>query len=197
MPTAVIDLPLALDPPRKRWTRAEYEELSSGLLEGQRLELIDGELINKMGKKRPHVIGMIFLRNWLTEVFGARRVQTEAPIEVAPQDNPTNEPEPDITVLKRDLADFPKQNPGPQDLHLVVEVADTTLGFDLRTKAALYARAGIADYWVLDVVGRRMIVHREPQAGRYVSVAAYGYEESVSPLAAPAASFRVRDAFPE
>ena len=197
MPTAVIDLPLVLDPPRKRWTRAEFEELSSSLLEGQRLELIEGELINKMGKNRPHAIGMIRLRNWLISVFGADQVETEASIDVAPEDNPTNAPEPDITVLKRDAADFPKQNPGPQDLHLVVEVADTTLGFDLRTKAALYARAGIADYWVLDVAGRRIIVHREPQAGRYGSVAAYGFEESVSPLAAPAASFRVRDAFPE
>jgi len=76
-------------------------------------------------------------------------------------------------------------------------VADSRLGFDLSTKAALYARAGILEYWVLDVNARRLIVDRDPQAGRYVSVAAYGEEESVAPLAAPDSYLRIRDAFPD
>jgi len=63
--------------------------------------------------------------------------------------------------------------------------------------AVSYARAGIAEYWVLDITGRRMIVHRDPQAGRYASVAAYGSQESVAPLAAPQSCFRIKDAFPE
>lgn len=196
MPTAVTDLPAQLDPPRKLWTRSEYDELS-GLLNGQRLELIEGELIDKMGKKRPHVISLTLLLGWLQEVFGAGRVNPEAPIDVAPEDNPSNEPEPDLIVLRQDQSLFRKENPRPQDLQLVVEVADSTLGFDLTTKAALYARAAIVEYWVLDVAGRRLIVHRDPQAGRYVSVAAYGEEESVAPLAAPESLLRIRDAFPD
>ena len=100
-------------------------------------------------------------------------------------------------MLKGGLAKFTSGNPQPQDLQLVVEVSDTTLSFDLTTKASIYARAGIVEYWVLDIAGRRMIVHREPQGGRYVSVTAYSAEESVSPLAAPESSFRVGDAFPE
>jgi len=196
VPTAVTDLPAQLDPPRKLWTRSEYDELS-GLLNGQRLELIEGELIDKMGKKRPHVISLTLLLGWLQEVFGAGRVNPEAPIDVAPEDNPSNEPEPDLIVLRQDQSLFRKENPRPQDLQLVVEVADSTLGFDLTTKAALYARAAIVEYWVLDVAGRRLIVHRDPQAGRYVSVAAYGEEESVAPLAAPESLLRIRDAFPD
>ncbi len=197
MPTVVTDLPARLDPPRKLWTRSEYDELSSsGLLNGQRMELIEGELIDKMGKKRPHVNSLTLLHGWLVKVFGVRLVNPEAPIDVAPEDNPTNEPEPDIIVLKRDLSHFTSANPSPQDLQLVVEVADSTLGFDLTTKAALYARAGIVEYWVLDVAGRRMIVHRDPQKGRYASVTAYGNEESVAPLAAPESRFPIRDAFP-
>src|SRR5205085_9394059 len=116
---------------------------------------------------------------------------------VAPQDNPTSEPEPDLIVLSRDRTHFKQRNAGPKDLQLVIEVAASTLGFDLRTKSALYARAGIIDYWVLDISGRRMIVHREPQAGRFLSIAAYSVEESVAPLAAPGSPFRIRDAFPE
>ena len=76
-------------------------------------------------------------------------------------------------------------------------MADSTLGFDLTTKAALYARAGIVEYWVLDVAGRRMIVHRDPQAGGYASVVAYGVEEGVAPLAAPESWLRIKDAFPD
>ena len=198
MPTSAIDLPPRLDPPRKLWTREEYDELaSSGVLDQQHLELVEGELINKMGKKRPHVNSLTLLKAWLDTVFGARQVNPEAPIDVAPEDNPTNEPEPDIIVLNRDLTAFPSANPRPEDLLLVVEVADSTLGFDLTTKAALYARAGILEYWVLDVSGRRMIVHRDPQGGRYVSVAAYSSEESVAPLAAPNSPLQITDVLPQ
>jgi len=196
MPTAVTDLPARPTPPRKLWTRSECDGLSSsGVLDRQRLELIEGELIDKMGKKRPHVNSVTLLLSWLVGVFGARRVNPEAPIDVAPEDNPSSEPEPDLIVLKRDLADFTKQNPRPEDLELVIEVADATLAFDLVTKAGLYARAGIVEYWVLDIAARRMIVHRDPHAGRYASVTAYSSEEWVSPLAAPASSLQVSGAF--
>jgi len=199
MPTAITEIPsppAPLNPPRKRWTRAECAALeASGLWDQQKLELVEGELISKMGKNRPHVIALTLLQGWLVQVFGVRLVNPEAPIDVAPEDNPTNEPEPDIIVLKSDQAQF-RSNPRPEDLQLVVEIADTSLTFDLRTKAALYARAGIPEYWVLDCAGRRLLVHRDPQSGVYASIVAYGEHESVAPLAAPHAEFRVADAFP-
>jgi Uma2 family endonuclease len=77
-----------------------------------------------------------------------------------------------------------------------VEIADTTLGFDLKTKGRLYARAGIVEYWVLDLAGRRMIVHRDPHNGEYQSVAAYAEDEIVAPLAAPDAHLCVRTVLP-
>jgi Uma2 family endonuclease len=198
MPTAITEAPyrpVSAEPTRKRWTRAEYNALDDiGLLNQQRLELVDGELISKMGKKRPHVNALTFVHEWLIEIFGKGVVNTEAPIDVAPDDNPTNEPEPDIIVLKRPSWEF-KANPQPADLHLIVEVSETSLGFDLTKKAMLYARAGIAEYWVLDVAAHRLVVHREPVGGRYISVAAYGEQETVAPLGAPNAEFRVADAF--
>jgi Uma2 family endonuclease len=194
MSTTQVEIPVQSEPPRKRWTRAEHEALyESGLLNGQRLELVEGELISKMGKGRPHVNSAVLLLRWAVHVFGFERVLPESPIDVAPEDNPTNEPEPDLVVLKRDLTEFNQENPRPEDLELVVEVAASTLWFDLATKAALYARAGIADYWVLDIAGRRMIVHREPREGRYASVLVYGSEESVAPLAAPGTPLRIAD----
>ena len=79
---------------------------------------------------------------------------------------------------------------------MVVEVSDTSLHFDLTRKAALYARAGIGEYWVLDVAGHRLFVHREPQAGKYQSITEYAEHESVAPLAAPQSQFLVAAAFP-
>jgi Uma2 family endonuclease len=78
----------------------------------------------------------------------------------------------------------------------VVEVADTTLAFDLSTKARLYARAGIIEYWVLDIAGRRMVVHRDPKNWRYLSVAAYSETESLSPLGAPTSGLEVGSVLP-
>jgi Uma2 family endonuclease len=200
MPIALTEKPsrpVPQDPPRKRWTRAECEALeASGLLDYDHLELVEGDLISRMGKNRPHVNSMTFLTGWLVQVFGAAFVNQEAPIDLAPNDNPTNEPVPDAIVLKRESFHFPSANPRSEDLRLVVEVADSSLTFDLTTKAALYARAGIAEYWILDVAGRRLLVHRDPKSGGYGSIVAYSESESVAPLSAPQAKFRVADAFP-
>lgn len=200
MPTVLTEAPvqpIPPEPPRKRWTRTECALLeTSGLFDQQKLELVEGELINKLSKKRPHTNSLTSLMTWLVQTFGPLFVNQEAPIDVAPEDNPTNEPQPDAIVLKREYPQFVSANPKPEDLYLVVEVADTSLNFDLTTKAALYVRAGIAEYWVLDVPGRRLLVHREPKSGIYASVIAYGEAESIAPLAVPQQRFRVADAFP-
>ena len=198
MPT-VLHEPIATTPdsqPRKRWTREECNFLeSTEFFAGQHYELIDGELINKMGKKAPHAFSALLLHQWLVEVFGFLRVRKEESIDVYPEDNPTSEPEPDLVVLRESGEKFAQSNPGPQDILLAIEVADSTLSLDLSKKALLYARAGIADYWVLDVNKRRLIVHRDPVAGKYTSIVEYREDESVAPLAAPESEFRVAAAF--
>lgn len=185
-------------PPRKRWTRAECEKLEAvGTFEQEHLELIEGELIDKIGKARPHVNAVKRLVDWLIQVFGTQFVLQEAPIDVAPKDNPRNEPEPDAIVLRREYLEFVSNNPQPEAVRLLVEVADTSIYMDLQTKADLNARAEIAEYWVLGLTSRRLIVHRTPQAGRYLSVVAYGENEKVAPLAAPDSELRVSDVFPK
>jgi Uma2 family endonuclease len=195
--TERLSPPVVQNPPRKRWNRAECERLEAAGIDLQHVELIEGELIVKMSKNPPHVDAAALLLGWLIQVFGARFVNHEAPIDVAPEDNPTNEPVPDLIVLKRGFTGFGLTRPQPKDLDLVVEIADTSLAFDLTVKAALYARAAIAEYWVLDVPGRRLIVHRDPQSSQYGSVTAYNEQESVAPLGAPDSTFQVRTVFPE
>jgi Uma2 family endonuclease len=184
--------------PRKRWTRAEIEELTSlGWFGGEHYELIDGELLNKTGKHEAHVLAVLLIQEWLISIFGFWRVRKEDPIDVATQDNEHNEPEPDLVVLKEPIQNLQMRRPGPEDVLLAIEVADSTLRMDRSKKADLYARAGIPDYWILDMQNRRMIVHREPAAGRYASVIAYRADESVAPLAAPDSEFHVARAFGE
>jgi Uma2 family endonuclease len=200
MPTTVTERPyrpVPVEPLRKRWTRVECAAFqATGLWDQQHLELVEGELINKMGKNRPHVIALNAVRGWLIAVFGNSFVDTEVSIDVAPEDNPTNEPQPDIIVLTRPTQEYPKDNPRPADLRLVVEISDSAVGFDLKSIADLYARAGIVEYWVFDIPARRLIVHRDPQNGLYKSVTAYKPQEAVAPLAAPENQFHVGDAFP-
>jgi Uma2 family endonuclease len=156
--------------------------------------LIEGELISKMGKKRPHANAIAVVHAWLLRVFGEKYVNQEASIDVAPEDNPTNEPEPDLIVFSKPSREF-KDNPRPADLRLVLEISDSTLNFDLTTKARLYARARIVEYWVVDIPGRRIIVHRDPQEGQYRSITAYAEQESVKPLTLPDGEFPVGSAF--
>src|SRR5579862_3614123 len=169
MPVAILETPLTPGsdgPRRKLWTRAECEAAeAAGVLDYHHLELIEGELIDRMGKKPLHCNSTSLLLLWLSEAFGPRFVQQERPIDVAAQDNPINEPEPDLIVLVRPFADYRTGNPQPSDVRLVIEVSDSTFGFDRSVKASLYARAGIPEYWILNVLRRQLLVHRNPVDG--------------------------------
>lgn len=167
--------------PRKVWTRAEVDRLSWN---GLSLELIDEELIDRMGKRPPHVYWKTVLRDWLTEQFGSAYVRSEDPIDVAPADNPTSEPEPDLIVTYQSIQITRGVNPKPEGLRLVVEVSDTTFDYDRTVKATIYARAGIREYWIVDIRDTdspRLIVHLEPKAGQY-QVVAYGHDEDITVL---------------
>jgi Uma2 family endonuclease len=196
--TVVVEQPLhALDDGvrRKRWTREEIAFLDrKGLLKGEHWELIEGELLNKMGKKWRHTAALLALANAMRRVFGDQRVITEPGIDVHPEDNPTSEPEPDLVVTTVSAFHL-RHNPRPPDMSLLVEVSDSTLRYDRTTKARLYARAGIQEYWVMDAVGRRLFVHRGPSADRYNCVVEYTEDETISPLAAPSQPILISDLF--
>jgi Uma2 family endonuclease len=184
-------------PFRIRWTRDDCEDFARrGLLTPGKFELIEGEIIRKAGQKRPHTACVTLLLAWCISVFGVRYVQTQGTINVSPEDTPTSEPEPDVFVLNKPIDDFPVEFPGPDDLVLVAEVSDTTRAFDLATKAGLYARAGIIEYWVVDVVGRAVTVHRDPREGRYQDVTQYAADETIATLSRPEARLVVSSILP-
>ena len=152
------------EPPRKLWTRTECAAIeATGLWDQQKLELIEGELIDKMVKKRPHTNAQVFTVGWLVEVSGVAFVNQATPIDVSRVDNPTSEPQPDAIVLKRPSWEIDRDNPQPGDIALVLEVSDSSLAFDLTTKAALYARRHPG---VLGPRCRRSEVDRTPATGQ-------------------------------
>jgi Uma2 family endonuclease len=157
-----------LQPPRKRFTRSEVGQmLDAGLFAGERFELIDGDLIDKMGQNPPHSHSLRLLHAWLTKIFGGERIQVQQPIEAAPAEQERSLPEPDFAVLAELKQDYGRRHPRGDELLLAIEVADTTAQYDATTKRDLYARAGVPEYWVLDIGARRLIVHRHPGGGTF------------------------------
>ena len=199
MPATLMEAPAspaASEPPRKRWTWEEILALDAAGVDLNHFELIEGDLVDKMSKSPPDVTKALALRDWLIGVFGLEKVRQESPMKLALKELSTV-PEPDLVVLRVSYKQFARKHPTADDVLLIVDVSNETLGFDLNKKAALYAQAGIPDYWVLDVKGRRLFVLREPAEGKYRSILVYSENESVAPLAAPESPFPIAAAFVE
>ena len=146
MPVLVEGTDTLVAPPHKFWTRDTCDVLErTGALDQERYELIEGELILKMGKNLPHMRALSVLTGWLYSVFGMLFVMPQPSLDMNPEDNPKSEPQPDVLVLNRSVRTL-SGRPRPEDLWLVAEVSDSSLSFDVNVKARLYARAGIVEY---------------------------------------------------
>jgi Uma2 family endonuclease len=184
----------------RRWSRIEYDRLiECGFFQPEdRIELIGGELVVAEPKGTAHSTAVGLVDDALREVFGpgwAVRGQDA----IAPDDE--SEPEPDVAVVSGTRRDY--RDAHPTRPVLVVEVAESSLRFDRERKGSLYARAGIADYWILNLVDRVLEVYRTPMSDpaapfgwRYTSVEIWGPEALVTPLAAPGARLIVADLLP-
>lgn len=178
------------------FTREQYYKLGDlGFFDGKRVELIFGEIVEMSPIGWPHRVGCRKVAEFLERTFaGTGWVDQGGPIDLTHSD-----PQPDVAVFPGRFEDYTTH---PTTALLIVEVADTTLTNDTTTKAELYASAGIADYWVLDVENRQLHVFRDPQHNAALGVTTYqthltlGPAERVAPLAAPAASVLVSDLLP-
>jgi Uma2 family endonuclease len=97
----------------------------------------------------------------------------------------TSEPEPDIAAVRIDLGEYTDHHPTPTDIILLIEIAHTTLVIDREEKTPIYARANIADYWILDIVGRRVYIFRNPSNEGYQSTTVLNQDAAIEPLAFP------------
>jgi len=136
-----------------RLTVDEYERIADGL--DSPVELVDGYLVAKMTKKPPHVIACEKTRDALMRTVSAGwRVMSEAPVRIPEY----NEPEPDLALARGTVEDYLDRHPGPADVGLVVEVADSSLRRD-RKRAHVYGPSGIPVYWIVNLVDRQVEVY--------------------------------------
>lgn len=146
--------PYEVNPQRLQLSRAACSRLEEMGLLPPRYKLIAGEVLIKMSPKRLCILTLLEITDCLTRLFGQDYVQARMPIEVSVRDREFNDPEPDLAVLKSPCKSYRSVAPDPTEVRLVVEVSDETLRNDLTAKMYLYARAGIAIYWVVDVANK-------------------------------------------
>ena len=168
-----------------RWTTEEYYALAAyGAFDGAgRTELLDGELFLMPPQLTPHASTIFFTTDALRGCFHTGFVvRSQLPITLADG----TEPEPDFCVARGTGFDFLHHHPTPAEIVLVVEVSDSTLAKDRTRKAAIYARAGLPEYWIVNVIDRQLEVLRGPRPdGVYGSQTVLLPGETVTPLSAP------------
>jgi Uma2 family endonuclease len=187
----------APDRETRRWSRIEYDRLIDlGVFRpGEPIELIGGELLVAEPQGAPHYTSIRKTARALERAFGPSwDVRTQGPMGLDDE----SEPEPDVAVVPGDPEDYRTSH--PTRAVLVVEVSESSLAFDRGHKGSVYARAGIQDYWIVNLVDRVLEVYREPSpdaaapfGARYSRREDFDASGEVSPLSAPHARIEVRD----
>lgn len=181
-----------------RWTATEFNRMGdTGLFEGRRPFLIDGVIWEQQPMEPQYAAALGLVTEAVRVAFGAGwRYRNQSPLHL----DEYNDPVPDLSILAGSPRDSDKH---PSTASLVIEVADTSLTIDTTVKAERYATAGVPDYWVLDLNGRRLLVFRDPAplpaglgATAYRAHLTYAPGDAVAPLAVPTASIPVADLIP-
>lgn len=177
-PGSTAELPL------KRWTVEDYHRMmAAGILTtDDRVELLDGQICEMGPQEPPHAANTSSFSNNLVILFAGKAwIRTQLPITIAPN----SEPEPDIAVVRIDDRCYRDRHPTPEDIFLIIEISDSTFGRDRIEKAKIYARAGIAEYWIVDVKKCQVIVLREPNVDTYEFEQILTAGDRITPLAFP------------
>ncbi len=184
----------------RRWTRKEYERLvDQGVFRAdEHLELLDGLLVVREPQGSRHSAAVAALCEVLARAFGPGfHARPQLPLAL----DDTSEPEPDVVVVRGGAWDYVRSHPSAPVL--VVEIAETSLSVDREHKASLYARAGVADYWIVNLRETVLEIYRQPTPIASAPFGwGYGSRErlapgaTISPLAAPSRSIGIADLLP-
>ena len=182
--------PTAVQVLRRRFSVEQYHRMAeAGILAGDdRVELIEGEIVEMSPIGRLHAALVDRLLDLLMFALGRRVIiRVQGPIRLGSH----SEPQPDLVVLRRREDFYAQALPGPDDVLLAIEVADSSLDFDRSVKVPLYARMGIPEAWVVDLIGELVEVSRNPSPQGYLDVRRVRRGESLSPAAFPDVSLSV------
>ena len=167
--------------------RVEYDKLVDlDVFGDERIELINGVLVPMSPIGPPHCNAVDMLNLILVRALGdVARIRVQNPLAAGD----ISEPQPDLIVAP--LADYSVEHPAVA--HLVIEVAESSLAYDRSTKLRLYAEQGVPEYWIVDVVARRIEVYREPASGTFGNKRVYERGDVIELLRFPAVTVRVSD----
>ena len=180
------------------WTTAEYYRMGElGLFDDERVELLDGEIWTLPPQGTPHFSAVRRAVDALENAFGdGFDFRQQAPMAL--EDG--TEPEPDVLVVVGSWQDYEDHHPLSTEVRLLVEVSDATLRKDRSTKRDDYARSGIADYWIINLVHRQLEIYRDPapiaNGFGYKTLLTLFDSDTIAPLFAPSAAIAVADLFP-
>lgn len=177
------------------WTVEEYHRMAEAGIFGadERVELLEGNIIWMSAKGTAHGSAVGRTNKLLQNRLENRAwISIQDPVKL----NERSELEPDVAVVKVDPLDYADHHPTPSEVYLIIEVADSSLKLDCETKAKAYSKAGITDYWVLDVVSRQLYVFREPTQEGYQSRVILSEDRIISPLEFPDLQIAVLDMLP-
>lgn len=175
---------VSIDVPRHRFTVADYHRMAEAgiLTEDDRVELIEGEIIQMTPIGRRHAACVAALTGLLITGVGSRAILWPQNPITLPHDT---EPQPDIVLLRPRADRYAQDDARPEDVLLLVEVADTSHRYDRQVKLPLYARAEISETWIVDIPGEAVEVYRQPGPSGYAHVERIGRSGLVSPEAFP------------
>jgi len=177
---------------RRRFTVAEYYLMAKvGILhEDDRVELIEGEIVEMAPIGRYHASSVDRLTRVLSQGVGQRVIlRVQSPIHLGEH----SEPQPDISLLRPKDDFYASGHPGPEDVLLLIEVADTTAEYDRQVKIPLYARAGIGEVWLVDLTQDQVEVYRQPGPRGYRQILMPDAEDRLAPQALPDLELTPRD----
>jgi Uma2 family endonuclease len=169
---------------RRLFTVAEYHKMAeAGILsEDDRVELLEGEIVAMSPIGSRHAACVMRLTELLSErVVGRAHVNVQNPVRLGEH----SEPQPDLALLRRRRDFYASSHPGPEDVLLVIEVAETSAAVDREVKVPLYARFGVPEVWLVDLAGDQVEVFREPSAEGYREVRVLRRGESLAPALLP------------
>lgn len=176
-----------------RWTRAAYDRMiEAGVFQpDDRVQLIDGAIIEMSPQGSRHATAVTLIYSTLEKVLvQGSLVRIQLPMNLGD----VSEPEPDVAVVQGTPRDYVDAH--PSEALLVVEVSDSSLDLDRGAKLMVYARAGIPEYWIVNLIDTTLEVYREPAGDTYRTKTTYTPGDTVAPTARPDASVPVADLLP-
>jgi Uma2 family endonuclease len=177
----------------RRWTREEYDRMNAAgmFAAGERIELVDGEILRMTPQGSMHATALRLLEDALRKKLGPGfDIRGQLPLALGP----SSEPEPDLAVVPGSPRDYKDAHPG--GALLVVEISEATLDYDRHRKGSLYARAGIEDYWIVNLIEHCVEVYRDPGQGGYRTRQVVRAGGRLAPPAAPLVFIAIDDILP-